>query len=71
MIAVCDAFHAMTEDRVYRKAMSLEGAIAEIERCAGTQFDPTCVARPGRRDPRRPAAASRATASCGSRSAPY
>jgi len=43
VIAVCDAFHAMTEDRVYRKAMSQEGAIAEIERCAGTQFDPTCV----------------------------
>jgi HD-GYP domain-containing protein (c-di-GMP phosphodiesterase class II) len=43
VIAVCDAFHAMTEDRVYRKAMSQEGAIAEIERCAGSQFDPVCV----------------------------
>jgi HD-GYP domain-containing protein (c-di-GMP phosphodiesterase class II) len=43
VIAVCDAFHAMTEDRVYRKALSIEGATAEIERCAGTQFDPRCA----------------------------
>jgi HD-GYP domain-containing protein (c-di-GMP phosphodiesterase class II) len=40
IIAVCDAFHAMTEDRVYRRALSVEGAMAEIQRCAGTQFDP-------------------------------
>ena len=44
MIAVCDAFHAMIEDRVYRKALSVEGAVAEIERCSGTQFDPSCAA---------------------------
>jgi putative nucleotidyltransferase with HDIG domain len=44
VIAVCDAFHAMTEDRVYRKALSLEGAVMEIERCSGTQFDPACAA---------------------------
>jgi len=43
VIAVCDAFHAMTEDRVYRKALSLPDAVAEIERCAGTQFDPDCA----------------------------
>ena len=43
VIAVCDAFHAMIEDRVYRKALSVEGAVAEIERCSGTQFDPTCA----------------------------
>ena len=43
VIAVCDAFHAMTEDRVYRKALSIEGATAEIVRCAGTQFDPRCA----------------------------
>jgi HD-GYP domain-containing protein (c-di-GMP phosphodiesterase class II) len=44
VIAVCDAFHAMIEDRVYRKALSVEGAVAEIERCSGSQFDPTCAA---------------------------
>jgi putative nucleotidyltransferase with HDIG domain len=44
VIAVCDAFHAMIEDRVYRKALSVEGAVAEIERCSGTQFDPACAA---------------------------
>jgi putative nucleotidyltransferase with HDIG domain len=43
VIGVCDAFHAMTEDRVYRKAMAPAEAIAEIERCSGTQFDPVCV----------------------------
>jgi putative nucleotidyltransferase with HDIG domain len=56
VIAVCDAYHAMTEDRVYRKAMSIEGALAELRRCTGTQFMPaavdalqTVVARGGRR----------------------
>ena len=56
VIAVCDAYHAMTEDRVYRKAMSVEGALAELRRCTGTQFMPaavealeTVVARGGRR----------------------
>ncbi len=43
VIAVCDAFHAMTEDRVYRKAMSAAQAEAEIRRCSGTQFDPDCA----------------------------
>ncbi|HYW29240.1 MAG TPA: HD domain-containing phosphohydrolase, partial [Gaiellales bacterium] len=43
VIAVCDAFHAMTEDRVYRRALPLPSAMAEIERCAGTQFDPVCA----------------------------
>ncbi len=43
VIGVCDAFHAMTEDRVYRKAMGPDDAMAEIERCSGTQFDPECA----------------------------
>jgi putative nucleotidyltransferase with HDIG domain len=43
VIAVCDAFHAMTEDRVYRRALPLPSAMAEIERCAGSQFDPVCA----------------------------
>ena len=36
----CDAFHAMTSDRPYRPAMSLERACEELRSCAGTQFDP-------------------------------
>jgi putative nucleotidyltransferase with HDIG domain len=43
VIAVCDAYHAMTEDRVYRKAMSREGAVTELHRCSGTQFMPAAV----------------------------
>lgn len=40
LIAICDAFDAMTSDRTYRKAMHKETALAEIARCAGRQFDP-------------------------------
>jgi diguanylate cyclase (GGDEF)-like protein/PAS domain S-box-containing protein len=40
ILAVADAFDAMTEDRVYRKALPREIALAEIKRNAGTQFDP-------------------------------
>jgi two-component system cell cycle response regulator len=43
IIAVCDAFLAMTEDRPYRRAMASEEAIAELRRCAGTQFDSDVV----------------------------
>jgi putative nucleotidyltransferase with HDIG domain len=40
VMAVADAFSAMTLDRPYRAAMSVEAALAEIEKGAGTQFDP-------------------------------
>ncbi|MHC1786760.1 MAG: PAS domain S-box protein [Christensenellales bacterium] len=40
ILAVADAYDAMTQDRPYRKAMTHEQAIAEIRRCSGTQFDP-------------------------------
>jgi diguanylate cyclase (GGDEF)-like protein/PAS domain S-box-containing protein len=40
IIAITDAFDAMTQDRPYRKALSEEAAAAEIEKNAGTQFDP-------------------------------
>jgi len=43
VILACDAFHAMTSDRVYRNAMSLPDAIAELRRCSGTQFDPQVI----------------------------
>jgi diguanylate cyclase (GGDEF)-like protein len=44
IILVADAFEAMTSDRPYRKACPVEDALAELERRAGTQFDPACVA---------------------------
>ena len=43
IVAVADAFTAMITDRPYRAAMSTEQALAEIERCAGTQFAPVVV----------------------------
>ena len=43
IIAVCDAFEAMTADRPYRKAMSVEYALSELRACAGTHFDPAVV----------------------------
>jgi HD-GYP domain-containing protein (c-di-GMP phosphodiesterase class II) len=42
--SVCDAFSAMTTDRPYREAMPAPLALAELRRCAGTQFDPAVVA---------------------------
>jgi two-component system cell cycle response regulator len=43
IVAACDAFFAMTEERPYRRAMTSEDAISELRRCAGTQFDPEVV----------------------------
>jgi putative nucleotidyltransferase with HDIG domain len=43
IVSACDAFNAMTTTRSYRKAMSLEDAAAELERCAGSHFDPDVV----------------------------
>jgi len=43
VVAVADAFDAMTSERPYRPAAGFEAASAELERCAGTQFDPDVV----------------------------
>jgi diguanylate cyclase (GGDEF)-like protein/putative nucleotidyltransferase with HDIG domain len=43
IVAACDAYSAMTSDRPYQAAVSEAEALAELRRCAGTQFDP-CVA---------------------------
>jgi HD-GYP domain-containing protein (c-di-GMP phosphodiesterase class II) len=40
IIAVADTYDAMTSDRAYRRALPHEIATAEIDRCAGSQFDP-------------------------------
>jgi HD-GYP domain-containing protein (c-di-GMP phosphodiesterase class II) len=43
VLAVADAFDAMTSDRPYRRALPPERAVAELQSCAGTQFDPDVV----------------------------
>ncbi|MGA1790700.1 MAG: GAF and HD-GYP domain-containing protein, partial [bacterium] len=43
ILSVTDSFDAMTSDRPYRKAQSPEKAIAELRKCAGSQFDPKVV----------------------------
>ncbi|MGN0741519.1 MAG: diguanylate cyclase domain-containing protein [Candidatus Fimadaptatus sp.] len=43
VIAVVDAYDAMTNDRAYRHAMSSARAMEELKRCAGSQFDPFIV----------------------------
>src|SRR5436189_860077 len=44
IIFVADAYDAMTSDRVYRSKRSAHAPLAELERCAGSQFDPAIVA---------------------------
>jgi putative nucleotidyltransferase with HDIG domain len=43
IVTAVDAFDAMTSTRSYRRALEVEDAIAELRRCAGTQFDPRMV----------------------------
>jgi HD-GYP domain-containing protein (c-di-GMP phosphodiesterase class II) len=44
IIAVCDAYHAMISARPYARARTAADAVAELRRCAGTQFDSSVVA---------------------------
>lgn len=43
ILAVADAFDAMTSNRPYRQALPLASALAEVRECAGSQFDPVVV----------------------------
>jgi two-component system, cell cycle response regulator len=60
IIAVCDAFDAMTTDRPYRAARSRLVALAEVRRCAGGQFDRLVVTAFGEVALRLPAHAAQA-----------
>ena len=44
IITVCDAFDSMTSNRTYRASIDADKAVAELRRCAGTQFDGDVVA---------------------------
>ncbi len=43
IIGLADCFDAMSSDRTYREALPLETVVSEVEKCAGTQFDPDVV----------------------------
>jgi diguanylate cyclase (GGDEF)-like protein len=43
IITICDSFRAMLDVRSYKPAMALDDALAELRRCAGSQFDPALV----------------------------
>jgi response regulator RpfG family c-di-GMP phosphodiesterase len=44
VVAVCDAYSAMVQKRPYGEVLADRDALAELRRCAGTQFDPRVVA---------------------------
>jgi HD-GYP domain-containing protein (c-di-GMP phosphodiesterase class II) len=43
IVSACDAYNAMPTDRSYRRALPVADAVAELDRCAGSQFDPAIV----------------------------
>lgn len=43
IVAIADTYHALTNDRVYRSRRDAAAALAELDRCSGTQFDPVLV----------------------------
>ncbi|HEV8384336.1 MAG TPA: GAF domain-containing protein [Candidatus Acidoferrales bacterium] len=43
IVAIADAYDTITSERTYKRARSAEDALAELERCAGSQFDPELV----------------------------
>jgi diguanylate cyclase (GGDEF)-like protein len=43
IISACDAFDAMTTNRSYSEASTVEAAVTELRRCSGTQFDPQVI----------------------------
>jgi HD superfamily phosphohydrolase YqeK len=45
VLAIADTIDAMTSDRSYRRGLTIDEVRKEVERCAGTQFDPTLVAK--------------------------
>ena len=44
ILAVCDSYESMTKPRTYEECLSVDDAIIEVERCAGSQFDPDIAA---------------------------
>jgi putative two-component system response regulator len=43
IVAIADAFDAMTQDRPYRRSIGVEDALAQLQACAGTRYDPVLV----------------------------